>query len=201
MERLKHMEETLMSCVEEQLSHLDCVDTHELGEAIDMIKDIAQTKYYCSIVKAMEEAEEEEKLMLKSHSYPNFRDMDRVYGKMYYEGPDGDFQGRSPWRINKKTREKDWNTEWYPYEKEYGREIQIRDPKEGRSPVTRKMYMESKHLHKDKVEKVKELEKYMSELSEDIVEMIEGASPEERQLLEKKMTTLTNKVAQLNLNA
>lgn len=31
--------------------------------------------------------------------------------------------------------------------------------------------------------------------------MIEGASPEERQLLEKKMTTLTNKVAQLNLNA
>lgn len=200
MERLKHIEETLMSCVEGQLSHLESVDTHELGEAIDMIKDLSQAKYYCSIVKAMEEAEEEEKMM-KSHSYSNFRDMDRVYGRMYYEGPDGDFQGRSPWRINRNTREKDWDMEHYPYDREYGREIQIRDPKEGRSPITRKMYMESKSLHKDKTQKVKELEKYMSELSDDIVEMIEGASPEERQLLEKKMTTLINKVAQLNTNA
>lgn len=63
------------------------------------------------------------------------------------------------------------------------------------------MYMESKQLHKDKTEKVKELEKYMQELSEDIVEMIDGASLEERQVLEKKMTSLTNKIAQLNLNA
>lgn len=46
-----------------------------------------------------------------------------------------------------------------------------------------------------------QLKQDMSELSDDIVEMIEGASPEERQLLEKKMTTLINKVAQLNTNA
>lgn len=38
----------------------------------------------------------------------------------------------------------------------------------------------------------------MQELSEDIVEMIEGASPEEKQMLEKKMTHLTSKIAQLN---
>jgi hypothetical protein len=31
--------------------------------------------------------------------------------------------------------------------------------------------------------------------------MIDGASSEERQVLEKKMTSLTNKIAQLNLNA
>lgn len=55
--------------------------------------------------------------------------------------------------------------------------------------------MESKLLHKDNIEKSKELEKYMTELSEDIVEMIEDASPEERQLLEKKMTILVNKIA------
>lgn len=57
MERLKHMEEVLMGCVQAQLSHLD---TEELGQAIDMIKDLEQAKYYCSIVKAMEEAEEDE---------------------------------------------------------------------------------------------------------------------------------------------
>lgn len=193
MERLKHMEETLMSCVESQLGHLDCVDTEELGQAIDMIKDLEQAKYYCSIVKAMEEAAEDETEEM-SHRH---RDMDRVYGRMYYEGPDGDFKGRYPWK--KRGHDEGWES--YPYYPERGREIDIRDSREGRSPVTRRMYMESKQLHKDKTEKVKELEKYMQELSEDIVEMIDGASPEERQVLEKKMTSLTNKIAQLNLNA
>lgn len=189
MERLKHMEEVLMGCVQAQLSHLDTVDTEELGQAIDMIKDLEQAKYYCSIVKAMEEAEEDEPKEM-SHRH---RDMNRVYGRMYYEGPDG----RYPWK--KRDRDEDWES--YPYYPERGREIDIRDSREGRSPVTRRMYMESKQLHKDKTEKVKELEKYMQELSEDIVEMIDGASPEERQVLEKKMTSLTNKIAQLNLNA
>lgn len=193
MERLKHMEEALMSCVQAQLSHLDTVDTEELGQVIDMIKDLEQAKYYCSIVKAMEEAEEDETKEM-SHRH---RDMDRIYGRMYYEGPNGDFKGRYPWK--KRDRDEDW--ERYPYYPEHGREIDIRDSREGRSPVTRRMYMESKQLHKDKTEKVKELEQYMQELSEDIVEMIDGASPEERQVLEKKMTSLTNKIAQLNLNA
>lgn len=193
MERLKHMEEALMSCVQAQLSHLDTVNTEELGQVIDMIKDLEQTKYYCSIVKAMEEAEEDETKEM-SHRH---RDMDRVYGRMYYEGPNGDFKGRYPWK--KRDRDEDW--ERYPFYPEQGREIDIRDSREGRSPVTRRMYMESKQLHKDKTEKVKELEQYMQELSEDIVEMIDGASPEERQVLEKKMTSLTNKIAQLNLNA
>lgn len=193
MERLKHMEEALMSCVQAQLSHLDTVDTEELGQVIDMIKDLEQAKYYCSIVKAMEEAEEDETKEM-SHRH---RDMDRVYGRMYYEGPNGDFKGRYPWK--KRDPDEDW--ERYPFYPEQGREIDIRDSREGRSPVTRRMYMESKQLHKDKTEKVKELEQYMQELSEDIVEMIDGASPEERQVLEKKMTSLTNKIAQLNLNA
>ena len=196
MERLKYMEEALMGCVQAQLSHLDTVDTEELGQAIDMIKDLEQAKYYCSIVKAMEEAEEDETKEM-SHRHSRRRDMDRVYGRMYYEGPDGDFKGRYP--LKKRDRDEDWES--YPYYPERGREIDIRDSREGRSPVTRRMYMESKQLHKDKTEKVKELEKYMQELSEDIVEMIDGASPEERQVLEKKMTSLTNKIAQLNLNA
>ena len=36
-------------------------------------------------------------------------------------------------------------------------------------------------LHKDKVTAMKELEEYMQELSSDICEMIEDASPEEKQ--------------------
>lgn len=78
MERLKHMEEVLMGCVQAQLSHLDTVDTEELGQAIDMIKDLEQAKYYCSIVKAMEEAEEDEPKEM-SHRH---RDMEECIMKV-----------------------------------------------------------------------------------------------------------------------
>lgn len=189
MERLKHIEETLMSCVEGQLGHLECVDTHELGEAIDMIKDLAQAKYYCSIVEAMEEAEET----------TSYRDMDRAYGRMYYEGPDGEFKGRTPWRREDWTqnRYRDSRTPYQDkwYEKEFP--VELHDEREGRSPISRRTYMESKELHKDKATKVKDLEHYMKELSEDLVEMIEDSSLEEKQVLEKKLNSLTNKISSL----
>ena len=51
MERLKHMKETLMGCVQGQLGNLSAVDTKELGEAIDMIKDLEEAIYYCTILK------------------------------------------------------------------------------------------------------------------------------------------------------
>jgi hypothetical protein len=44
---------------------------------------------------------------------------------------------------------------------------------------------------------MRELEKYMQELTQDIVEMIGDASPEEKQYLEKKLTTLASKVSQM----
>ena len=39
-----------------------------------------------------------------------------------------------------------------------------------------------------------DLEKYMKELSEDITEMIEGASSEEKQVLKTKISALANKI-------
>lgn len=48
---------------------------------------------------------------------------------------------------------------------------------------------------------MKELEKYAQELTTDIVEMVEDASPEEKQYLSKKITALAAKINQLNTNA
>ena len=57
MEHLKKIKECMVEEVYEQLNHnLEHVDTHELGEAVDMIKDIAEAMYYCSVVDAMEES-------------------------------------------------------------------------------------------------------------------------------------------------
>lgn len=75
--------------------------------------------------------------------------------------------------------------------------IEFRDTREGRSPTSRKMYMESKELNHDKAKKMKELEKYMQELTLDIAEMIEDSSPEEKQLLHKKITALASKIETL----
>ena len=173
MKRLCEMKNCLINAAQSQMSNLQNCDAEELGEVIDMIKDIEQAIYYCTITKAMKESDNEE---------PQ---------RMYYKESIRKKKRNVPMDYYDRYEDED--------EKEYP--IKIYDSREGKSPERRRMYMESKQLHKDKTEKVKELEKYMQELSEDIVEMIDGASPEERQVLEKKMTSLTNKIAQLNLNA
>lgn len=62
MDYTKEIKEIVAEQAYEQLKHnLDKVDTHELGEAIDMLKDISMCMYYCSVVEAMEKAEEEAK--------------------------------------------------------------------------------------------------------------------------------------------
>ena len=68
------------------------------------------------------------------------------------------------------------------------------DPREGRARKSRRMYMESKELHKDSATQMKELEKYIQDLSKDVTEMIEHATPEEKQLLQQKIMTLSTKI-------
>lgn len=166
MERLKHMKEMLTGCIESQLTHLESVDTKELGEAIDMVKDLSEAIYYCTITEAMEGEEEHE-----SKYYTPY--VDRPWGKMYYDGKTpvgyGTGSGRSL-------------------------ELEMRDSREGRSGITRKGYMEAKEMHHTKEVKMKELENYMKELSNDIVEMIGDASPEERQMLKQKLNHLVGMI-------
>jgi hypothetical protein len=151
-EKLKWMKDSLICVVENELCNLGEVDTKELGEAIDMIKDLEEAIYYATVTEAMNKPEKEWE-MKKSDHHQNIDD-----DRMYYDEP--------MWRD------------------EYG----------GRSPMSRKMYMEAKHMNKDKATQLRELEKYMQELSQDITEMIADASPEEKQYLEKKITALASKI-------
>lgn len=165
MERLKYMKEELMASVESQMGRLEEVDAHELGEAIDMIKDLEEAMYYCSIVKAMEETNEEKKYLERYIPYySSSRDMDRSSGQMYY----------------------DERVPYYTYEQ--------KDVREGRSPSARKGYMESKELHKDKNVQMQELERYAQELTNDILDMVADATPEERTMLQQKISVLANKI-------
>ena len=53
MKKLCEIKDTLINLVEQQMTNPQCVNTHEMGEVIDMIKDLAETCYYVSIVEAM----------------------------------------------------------------------------------------------------------------------------------------------------
>lgn len=197
MEQLKSMKHQLTSIVQEQLSNTQNVDTKELGEAVDMIKDLAEAIYYCTITEAMGENNKEEKkqqhIMYYTpyKIYPDYyRDMD--YNKMYYSGMYG-AGGITPSGMG--TGSMGSNSRGYQdriMPREYP--IEMRDYREGRSGMSRRTYMESKENHQSKEVQMKELEKYMKELSEDISEMIEDATPEERQVLHQKIMTLAEKV-------
>ena len=55
MEHLKKIRCKLVECVYEELEHnWENIDINELGEVIDMIKDLEKSIYYESIVTAME---------------------------------------------------------------------------------------------------------------------------------------------------
>lgn len=92
-DKFKSMKETLMTTVQGQLGRLDKVNAQELGEVVDMIKDLEEASYYCAVVKAMEDKKEgAEKYYTQMYppyrpeSYDDYwRDMDKtMYDKMYY---------------------------------------------------------------------------------------------------------------------
>lgn len=93
MEQLKMIKEQITSQVLNQMGDLQNVSTKELGEAIDMIKDLSEATYYCTVVKAMEEASDSKDKSTNNyyytdHYYPHsyYRDVDRDLGRMYYSG-------------------------------------------------------------------------------------------------------------------
>lgn len=217
MERLKHMKETLMSCVQGQLGDLASVDAQELGAAVDMIKDLSEAIYYCTITESMEKSEKEgkEKEKEKYYTMPMpmpmyYRDMDMDMGRMYYDASargnnarGGGTRGYTEYENNRNYTEYASNSGGggnrggggnsggggsrnYP--------IELRDYREGQSPLTRRTYMERKMHGGDKGAQMQELEKYMQELTHDLTEMVEGSSPEEKQMLQKKLSVLATKI-------
>lgn len=194
MEDLKKMQDCLIELAEEQIySNLANVDAKELGEVIDMIKDISETIYYHTVTEAMESKDWEYKHDSTMYYNPSSTEMhdlrhegrhyptmtratkgEREYGGLTSGGGDVSHGGHI-------YRDDMW----------YGNPM--RDPKEGRSGERRKMYMDGKG-RQDKSKQMQELDQYMQELANDMSEMIQDASPEEKQLLQQKIAVLASKI-------
>ena len=187
MKRLEHMKDSLLACVEGQIcNNLHQVDTKELGEAIDMIKDLEEAIYYCTITKAMKENEEEDKQSSKHRLMMANGGGNEVhyYTPMYSDGQSYGNGSRTMYNDGMNYSSKEY---------QHMPMGSMRDSREGNSPIHRRMYMEGKQ-HKDQQKQMKELEDYMHELTNDIMEMIEDATPEEKQLLRQKIATLSTKI-------
>ena len=159
MHKLEWMKETITEEVAKQFCNLEAVNTCELGEAVDIIKDLSEAIYYCTITEAMKEGDDWED------------------GRKYYGGKKTHSAEPAGYHMGTHENREEW-----------------RSPHEGRSPLSRKAYMESKAMHKDKTMQLQELEKYAQELTTDLIEMIDGATSEEKQYLSNRIATLATKI-------
>ena len=63
-----------------------------------------------------------------------------------------------------------------------------------RSSMSRRMYMENKKNKVKDTESMQDLEHYIKDLGEDLTDMIQNSTPEEKQVLSTKLQQLASKV-------
>ena len=244
IKNIHSMIEKLSECAKCELDKgIEKIDTEEMGEVAEIIKELTEAEYYATVTKAMEEYdfENEEEIMeegrkgyrgrsrdsmgrftsrgrgRRGYEIPmmmydedwdemeRMRDMDRNSGRMGYSGSQSNQSSSGMNRGGQSSNNSQGSGNSRGYEEGYykgyeeGSRGNQRDSREGRSGQSRRGYMESKEMHKgnsadDKQHKMKELENYMKDLSEDVTEMITDMSPEEKSMLKSKMQVLIQKI-------
>ena len=206
MYKLKYMKDKLIDAIETQIEgNLEAVNATELGEVVDMVKDISEAIYYCTVTEAMEGKDYN-----KGNHYPashyyedgslryygGGRRMDERYPAPYYEDPypimynSGNSNGSRGGGMTPRYYE-ETNPRYIYRDHEYPTPDRMNMVE--RSTNSRRRYMDGK-MHNDKSLQMKELETYTQELASDITEMIRDASPEEKQLLQQKINMLAAKI-------
>lgn len=221
----------------------------EMSEVADIIKDLSESKYYCTITKEMKEAKEEEETLVKNgvipdgtRYYRDYRMMPDMYGNRYYGGghyyndyrmdgntryysngmnngsgnsssgsyssggryyndsryADGRFTpsdsgSRRSYTVNYPTvydpvnefSQNQWRLDSRPVESKYDR--------------AKRYYTQSKKTHtgnetEDMSKDIESLESFLKAFSEDIADMIDDASPDEKNVLRNRLTTLVSRI-------
>lgn len=223
VKRIHDMMEKLTKCAEMELEKgVENVDAKEMGEVVDIIKDLAEAEYYAKISKAMDEAEYGEDYDYKGayddgrrgyrgrsrdsmgrftsrsgrRGYDEpmdydmmpewYRDMDREHGKMYYtEGGNmgGGLSGGMSGGGNRGYSEGEGG--------QYSSRMQRDGMGESRYDKAKRGYEETKAMHKsgtaeDKQITMKEAEKMINVIFDEIDEMLEDAPQELKSMIKTK---------------
>lgn len=212
VKRMYCMIEKLAECAEKQFdAGIENIDTAEMGQVVDMMKDLAEAMYYRELTKAMQEFDAEDVMEMLDR----YGDGRKFYD--HYRYADGRFapKGRGTYRRGYEeppyyhmTPEMYRNMEHYRDMDRGSGRMYYTEPymgsdsgnhMESRYDMAKRNYTESKELHRgntpdDKEHKMKELEKYMREIGSDIAEVISDASPEEKTLLKQKLQVIMQKI-------
>lgn len=205
------------------IDNIEGAALEELGKWVDIIKDIACYDKDMRIIKAMDEAEENEEKMKYIEEYEDYPEMEMRRG---YRGQPRDSMGRytsrrrggrrmgyeEPWDevfdYNEMERMRDMDR---PHGRMYFTEtsdmgtmnrgsMDNRNTSNGSSTNSRyenarRGYEEKKTMGADKTEKMKSLEEYMKELGTDISNLLTEMSPEEKTMVKSKLSMLAQKVS------
>lgn len=220
IERMHKMIECL---TEKALCELDKgvenVNTEEMGEAVDMIKDLCEAEYKAVIVKSMKKADEEEEEYNKELLRALKDEYGEEGGRRYYDEyryANGRFAPRG-----RGIRRGYTEPPYYHMPVNYNDMEYMRDMDKGMGrmyytePVVsdnnsshtiesgydraKRNYTETKEMHKnntpeDKEHKMKALDGYIKELGGDITQLIGDMTAEERSLMRTKLSTLVSKL-------
>lgn len=212
IERIHKMIECL---TEKALGELDKgvenVNTEEMGEAVDMIKDLCEAEYKAVIVKSMKKADEEEEEYNKELLRALKDEYGEEGGRRYYDEYRYKTTGRYAPKgkgsyVGRRGYEEPPYYHMYPerdMDREYGRmyytEPTATHTSESGYDRAKRMYTETKEMHKantpeDKEHKMKALDGYIKELGGDITQLIGDMTAEERNLMRTKLSTLVSKL-------
>jgi hypothetical protein len=197
MYHLKQMKDKLVEAIEKQVNgNLEYANTEELGDAVDMVKDLSEAIYYCTITEAMNDKSQSKQgnhypathyysePMYRGYPDEYYTPMGEHYPIMYASGNGSSSNGMGGSRYYGDT-----STRYMMYNDEYP----MLNPGSDRSSMSRRRYMDGK-MYNDKASQMKELEQYTQELTSDLTDMIKDASPEEKQLLQQKIALLAQKI-------
>lgn len=197
MYHLKQMKDKLVEAIEKQVNgNLEYANTEELGEAVDMVKDLSEAIYYCTITEAMNDKSQSKQgshypathyysePMYRGYPDEYYTPMGEYYPVMYASGNGSSSNGMGGSRYYGDT-----STRYMMYSDGYP----MLNSGNDRSSMSRRRYMDGK-MYNDKANQMKELEQYTQELTTDLIDMIKDASPEEKQLLQQKIALLAQKI-------
>lgn len=207
--RMHDMIEKLSECAKCEIDKgIENIDSCEMGQVTDMMKDLAEAMYYRTLMKAMEESSADETMEM----FERFGDGRRFYDNYRYSNGRFAPKGRGTRRGYDEPPYFHMTPEMYRgmehdrnIDRNYGR-MYYTEPATSSMNMTesgydkaKRHYTETKEMHKantaeDKEHKMKSLENYMKELSSDITELLADMTAEERTMLKSKLSTLVSKM-------
>ena len=208
IKNIHSMIEKLSECAKCELDKgIEQIDTKEMGEVSEIIKELAEAEYYSKISKAMDEAEYGE-----DYDYKGAYDADR----RGYKGQRRDSLGRymSSRRIGYEEPHIMTTDMYHDYtpemlrdmDREIGRmyysgsgsQVGMNGGQSSRSENARRGYEESKMMQdgspESKKKAMESLENYLKELSEDMTDLVGKMDANEKSMVRSKLQTLAQRV-------